>query len=322
MSTDNPIRHHPAAAVAVGAVATAAIAGAAVWPLLREPPRRPAQLRLTPLHRGGSGTPLLLLHGIGAVWRAWSPVLEFLEPHHDVIAPTLRGHGGGHRLDRDVAPSLFALADGVEQDLDRLGLQEVHIVGNSLGGWLAIELARRGRARSLVLLSPAGAWQSNQRIQLTVKTIQVTMAIARHCAPYAERIASNGLLRRLMLAQQVARPRRFPPETLAALIRAGGEAPAVSPLLKVLPKRQVDPLPPDRDYPTRVVWAIRDRILPFNQFGAPMLDRLPGAELIRLGGVGHVPMSDDPATIAQLILDVTQSVDRLAAPGTDGAAHG
>nr|WP_203457333.1 alpha/beta fold hydrolase [Mycolicibacterium sp. CBMA 361] len=159
MPTDRSTQHHPAAAVAVGAaVATAAIVGAGAWPLLRGPHHLPAQLELTPLHRGGSGTPLLLLHGIGAIWRAWSPVLEFLEPHHDVIAPTLRGHGGGLSLDRGIEPSLSALADGVEQDLDRLGLHQVHVVGNSLGGWLAIELARRGRAQSLVLLSPAGAW--------------------------------------------------------------------------------------------------------------------------------------------------------------------
>src|ERR1700752_4275567 len=134
---------------------------------LTRPVTLPARLDLTPLHRGGSGSPLLLLHGIGAIWRVWKAVLDILEPHHDVISPTLRGHGGVLPLDNDVTPSLTALADGIEADLDRLGLTEVHVVGNSLGGWLAIELARRGRARSVVLLSPAGAWRSQRRIDLT-----------------------------------------------------------------------------------------------------------------------------------------------------------
>src|ERR1700752_4614653 len=137
----------------VGGAATAAT-------VARHKPRRPGaevpSLELTPVHRAGTGTPLLLLHGVGAIWRAWSPVLPYLEPHHDVIAPTLAGHGGGPPLDSGIAPSVHALADSLEAELDRLGLQQVHIAGNSLGGWLGIELARRGRAKSLVLFSPAG----------------------------------------------------------------------------------------------------------------------------------------------------------------------
>ncbi len=74
----------------------------------------------------------------------------------------------------------------------------------------------------------------------------------------------------------------------------------------------MQPLPAVRDYPVRLVWADRDRVLPFDGFGAPMLERLPGAELIRLHGVGHVPMSDDPATVAKLILEVTRAVDNAA----------
>ena len=154
-------------------VATALLAGsaaAAVATRARRERRRPRAvlpvLELTPSHRGGSGTPLLLLHGIGAIWRVWSPVLPHLEPHHDVIAPTLPGHGGGRPLDPQIAPSIQALTDGIEDELDRLGLQQVHIAGNSLGGRIGIELARRGRARSLVLFSPPGAWRSQRSIEL------------------------------------------------------------------------------------------------------------------------------------------------------------
>jgi pimeloyl-ACP methyl ester carboxylesterase len=273
------------------------------------PTAPPDRLELTALHRSGSGSPLLLLHGIGAIWRAWTPVLEFLEPHHDVIAPTLRGHGGGLPLDDTLTPSLEALADGLEEDLDRLGLAQAHIVGNSLGGWLAVELARRGRAQSLVLLSPAGAWNSQRRIAMTAQAIGLSVNLWAGCAPHADAVVANPALRWLMLAGQVAHPSRVAPESLAAHIRASAQAPAVDTLLRRLPQRSMEPLPPNRDYPTRVVWAVHDRVLPFNGFGAPMLARLPGAELVRLDGVGHVPMSDDPATIAQLILEVTQAVD-------------
>jgi pimeloyl-ACP methyl ester carboxylesterase len=99
---------------------------------------------------------------------------------------------------------------------------------------------------------------------------------------------------------------------LAAYIRAGALAPVVAQLLRDLPLRQVEPLPIARDYPVRLVWGDRDRVIPFDGFGSAMLERLPGAELIRLRGVGHVPMSDNPAGVAELILQVTAAVDGAA----------
>jgi pimeloyl-ACP methyl ester carboxylesterase len=301
-------------------VATALLAGsavAAVAMLARRRADKPRSvipaLELTPNHRGGTGTPLLLLHGVGAIWRAWSPVLPYLEPHHDVVVPTLAGHGGGPPLDADVAPSVHALADALEGELDKLGLQTVHIAGNSLGGWLGIELARRGRARSLVLFSPAGAWRSQRSIEARAAAIRLSVAGLGRYASRADAIAANTLLRWPLLAGQVAHPGRVPPEELAAYIRAGALAPVVVPLLREIPLRQVQPLPAERDYPVRLVWADRDRVLPFDGFGTAMLERLPGAELIHLRDVGHVPMSDDPARVAELILQVTTAVDRASA---------
>jgi pimeloyl-ACP methyl ester carboxylesterase len=296
-------------------VATALLAGSAVAAAVyvrRQPRTRPAAiapLELTPVHRGGTGPPLLLLHGIGAIWRAWSPVLPYLEPHHDVIVPTLHGHAGGPSLDADVAPSVLALADGIEAELDRLGLEKVHIAGNSLGGWIGIELARRGRAQSLVLLSPAGAWRSPRRIRMTSHGVRFSLGALARYSHRAEAIAERRLLRWAMLAGQVAHPHRVPHESLVTYIHASAQSPVVDPLLRVLHVHPVDPLPEDRDYPVRLVWADRDLVLPFKHFGSPMLERLPGAELIRLSGVGHVPMSDDPARVAELILEVTRAVD-------------
>jgi pimeloyl-ACP methyl ester carboxylesterase len=301
-------------------VATALLAGGAVAVVAMlarrradKPPSVVPSLELTPSHRGGTGTPLLLLHGVGAIWRAWSPVLPYLEPHHDVIVPTLAGHGGGPPLDPDVAPSIHALADALEDELDKLGLQTVHIAGNSLGGWLGIELARRGRARSLVLFSPAGAWRSQRSIEARAAAIRLSVGGLGRYASRADAIAANALLRWPLLAGQVAHPGRVPPEELAAYIRAGALAPVVVPLLREIPLRQVQPLPAERDYPVRLVWADRDRVLPFDGFGTAMLERLPGAELIHLRDVGHVPMSDDPARVAELILEVTTAVDRASA---------
>ena len=60
----------------------------------------------------------------------------------------------------------------------------------------------------------------------------------------------------------------------------------------------------------RVVWAEKDRIIPFAHFGAPLMDRLPGAELVRMPGIGHVPMWDAPGEVARQILEVTTACDK------------
>ena len=300
------------AAVAAALLATGA-AATAVAVARRKPDRAHdvvPPLELTPVHREGTGQPLLLLHGIGAIWRAWSPVLPYLEPHHDLIVPTLHGHAGGPPLDAEVAPSVQALVDGIEEELDRLGLQKVHIAGNSLGGWIGIELARRGRALSLVLLSPAGAWRSPRRFRMTSHGVRFSYGTLARYSHRAETIAERRFLRWAMLAGQVAHPHHVSHETLVTYIHASGKSPVVDPLLRVLHLNPVDPLPADRDYPVRLVWGERDLVLPFKHFGSPMLERLPGAELIRLEGVGHVPMSDDPARVAELILQVTRAADR------------
>ncbi|MDH6246450.1 alpha/beta fold hydrolase [Mycobacterium sp. OTB74] len=292
-----------AACLAVGASAMAARRIAA------GPGDQLPQLELTPMHRSGSGTPLLLLHGVGGIWRAWLPVLPHLEPRHDVIIPTLPGHGGGSPLDAGTPPTVQALADAIENQLDRLGLQTVHIAGNSLGGWLAIELARRGRARSLILFSPAGAWRSQRGIELRAKVIQTSIGALGRFSSHADWLAANPLLRWSLLAGQVAHPDRVPREELAAIIRAGAEAPVVAPLMRQLPIRQVQPLPADRDYPVRLVWGERDHVIPFIGFGNAMFERLPQAQLAFLQGAGHVPMSDDPAGVAENILQVTEALD-------------
>ena len=67
--------------------------------------------------------------------------------------------------------------------------------------------------------------------------------------------------------------------------------------------------------PIRLAWAANDRVLPFAGYGTAMLARLPGAELVRVPGVGHVPMSDDPARVAELILEVTTAVEERSTAG-------
>src|SRR3954451_10701130 len=95
----------------------------------------------TPFHRGGSGEPLVLLHGIADSWRTWQLVLPELERSFDVLAPTLPGHAGGPPIEGPVDESLFV--DFVAQAMDDAGFGTAHVAGNSLGGYLALKLAER-----------------------------------------------------------------------------------------------------------------------------------------------------------------------------------
>src|SRR5437870_215002 len=110
------------------------------------------------VYRAGEGEQLVLLHGFTGSWRHWRPLLGDLVTRFEVIAPTLAGHAGGPPFPTGGPLTLAAAADSLESHLDELGVERAHIVGNSMGGTLAIELAARGRARSVVALSPGAGW--------------------------------------------------------------------------------------------------------------------------------------------------------------------
>src|SRR2546423_7414962 len=107
-------------------------------------------------HRAGAGEPVVLIHGVGSQWQVWQPLLPALERARDVIALDLPGFGGSPSLPIGVVPGAAALADAVAGFMDELGIERPVIGGNSLGGWIALELAKRDRARAVVAVSPAG----------------------------------------------------------------------------------------------------------------------------------------------------------------------
>jgi pimeloyl-ACP methyl ester carboxylesterase len=260
-------------------------------------------------HAGGSGTPVVLLHGVAGTWRVWAPVIPLLEERHSVFAPTLPGHCGGEALALNAPVTVAALVDRLAAELDRRQIDRAHLVGNSLGGWLALELARRGRARSVVVFGSAGAWSSERRVRALAAGMRLAFAANRRCSRWADPIAARRALRTMFLGAQVAHPDQVPPEELAASIRSCLDAPAVVPLLRSITAQPFQSLPAEAARPIRVVWADRDKILPFEHYGRPLLDRLPGAELVRAPGIGHVPTWDAPGWVAGQILEVAAMAD-------------
>src|SRR4051794_29164637 len=142
-------------------------------------------MRATPSLRVGSGPPLVLLHGFVDTWRTWELVLPALERHHDVLAPTLVGHAGGPPLEGAVTRHL--LADAVERAMDAAGFATAHVAGNSLGGYVALQLAARGRAESVVAFAPGGGWaRGDDSFKETARSFVELQELVTRVAPHAE----------------------------------------------------------------------------------------------------------------------------------------
>jgi pimeloyl-ACP methyl ester carboxylesterase len=243
-------------------------------------------------------------------------VLASLEAHHDVLAVSLPGYGESPPLHREA--TVPALVDALEEELDAEGWETAHVAGNSLGGWIAAELAARGRARSVVALSPAGLW-TRKEFRYSHNSLRTSFALAQEIAPFAEELTRTALGRALVLGQVNARPWRHDPAEAAYALRAFAGSPSFPVTLEWVARTRAMPAGLERiRCPFRVVWGTWDLLLPARQ--APRWERLvPGAERLELPRLGHVPMSDDPELSARTILEFTS---RAREPEAAGAAAG
>lgn len=260
--------------------------------------------RFTPSHRGGSGPPLVCLHGFTDTWRTWEPVLPWLERRHDVLCPTLLGHAGGPPLDGKVSAEL--LPDAVERAMDEAGFATAHIVGNSLGGYVALQLAARGRAASVVALAPAGGWAADDgSVAGTLAHFATMQEQLRTVAPHAEALVATEQGRRAATRFTTTRFEHLPAELLAHQLR-GVVGCRVAPLIEFA-AREGYPLDAERiTCPVRMVWGTEDRLLPWPSAALRFRhELLPHADWIELDGVGHCPQLDVPLETAQLILGFT-----------------
>jgi pimeloyl-ACP methyl ester carboxylesterase len=253
-------------------------------------------------YRAGSGPPLVLLHGLGFSWRSWQPVLALLEPHHDVIAIDLPGFGNVPALDGGRA-SVGALADAVALELDRLGLERPALAGNSLGGWIALELAARRRTGPVVALAPAGLESPAERA--FVIAVNAAMRLrARALAPFVRLAVANPLARALAVGALHGRPWRMSPELAAGQLADFASAPGFHPTLMATEGAAFPTRLGTIDVPVRIAFGTRDLML--GALTAPRYAALiPGAELVALPGAGHVPMCDDPALVGRTVLELT-----------------
>jgi pimeloyl-ACP methyl ester carboxylesterase len=261
--------------------------------------------RFTPAHRGGSGPPLVCLHGFLDTWRTWELVLPALERRHDVLAPTLLGHAGGPPLDGPVGTG--AIADAVDRAMDAAGFATAHLVGNSLGGFVALQLAARGRARSVVAFAPAGGWASDDTSWRRMLAFQKGLhEQARGLAAHAEAVVATPEGRRRATQSIVTHSEHIPVELLAHQLR-GVAGCAGAPRMIETALRDGYDLDAERiACPVRIVWGTADVLLPWPSAAVRFRrDWLPHADWVELDSAGHAPQLDVPLEAAQLILGFT-----------------
>lgn len=256
-------------------------------------------------HRSGSGEPMLLVHGITDTWRTWQLLVPHLEPHHDCLAITLLGHSGGRELGPDGRASLAELVDEAERDMDAAGFETAHVVGNSLGGWIALELAARGRARSVIALSPAGGWDPGNRWALaTYWQLVVQQRMLALTKPAALSLASRPRGRWLVLGGLVSDPPEVPASLARALVAGAADCPAAIPLL-LESRANGYPDLSEISCPVRIAWGTRDLLLPVRHLSDRFQRIVPQADWVDIHGAGHLPQIDHPEEVARLVLEVS-----------------
>ncbi|PWS47723.1 alpha/beta hydrolase [Streptomyces sp. FT05W] len=253
--------------------------------------------------RTGVGAPLVLLHGIGHHRQAWDPVLRILAAERDVIAVDLPGFGASPALPHGLAHDLRTMVPVLGSFFEALGVVRPHVAGNSLGGLFALELGREGLARSVTALSPAGFWTpSERRYAFGVLRAMRGAALAMPM-PLIERLSRSSPGRAALTSTIYARPGRRSPAAVVSETVALREATGFRQTLEAgSGVTFADDVP---GVPVSIAWGSKDRLLPSRQ-GVRAGRAIPRARLVRLPGCGHVPMNDDPAAVARVVLDTSR----------------
>jgi pimeloyl-ACP methyl ester carboxylesterase len=260
--------------------------------------------------------PLLLLHGLGGSKEIWAPVLGLLETEREPIAIDLPGFGSEPPLAAQVEPNAANLAAAVHERCLELGIEQPHVAGNSLGGWVALEMAAAGRAASVTAIAPAGLWAKpllpKRATASSVTAISPaglwrapigerrvnTQLWARRLRPLVALALRNRGLRERMLATFAAHPDRIPPAAGRRLVLGWIDASGYDGANRAMRTHVFDPAGYP-EVPVTLAWGELDRLV-----DPPRPERRPaGARYLALPAVGHTPTWDDPELVAATLLE-------------------
>lgn len=256
------------------------------------------------LERRGAGDPIVLMHGIGSRWQVFEPILDRLAETHEVIAIDLPGFGASPWL-AGVEPGPRGYATWLAGWLAEQGIDRPHLVGNSMGGGIAIELGRRGVAASVVAFSPVGFWKA-PGLRWTQSLITTMRGATQLAGPVLERVVATPAGRAALLSPFFGQPSRVP----ADVARADMASLAASPAYRAARRdfagyrlAATDDPGALRDIPVTIAWGTRDVVLTHRTQSARARDVLPFARHLDVPRAGHLPFHDEPEACARIVLE-------------------
>lgn len=240
--------------------------------------------------RAGTGAPVVLLHGLGGERHVWRRVVEELGDDRDVLTVDLPGFGDSAPLPDGVEPTPWAIAEHLAAWLREIGLDRPHVAGNSLGGWVALELAKRGAISSVTGLCTAGLWSG----PLAPKPF-VMHRLARTLRPALGALMRTKTGRSFALNGIVAHPGRVTHEDALRVTRAYAAAPSFVATNRAMRANYFQGGEHVR-VPILLAWGEHDRMV-----APPRPGVLPRARSVVLRDCGHLPMLDDPQGTAAVL---------------------
>ena len=254
----------------------------------------------------GQGRPLLLLHGLGGTWRSWIPIIGRLAMNREVIAVDLPGFGATPPVIGKV--SIGTLADAITEFITTHRLRGVDTVGSSMGGRLALELARRGGGvvGAVVALAPGGFRSPRQRHLFFVLMI-LSRRLARVLQPILPTLTRNVIGRTVLFAPFSMRPWKLPPEIALEEIQHYAASKSFDEIVHDMAYGLPQQGAPQNTIPNRIVivWGKWDLIC-FPSQAKRAVELFPDANLEWIENVGHFPHWDIPEKTAELILSSTK----------------
>jgi pimeloyl-ACP methyl ester carboxylesterase len=237
---------------------------------------------------------MVLIHPLGGELVVWEPVLDRLAAEREVVALDMPGFGASPPLAGDGELTAAILAEAVASFLDELGIARAHLSGISLGGWVALELAKLGRGLSVTGLCTAGLW--SRPLEARRETRRST---GRMLLPLIAPLARSRRGRRFLLGRHVARPEQVPAGAAARLARAYLTAPsyrAASTAMRAGMFAGFEQI----SAPVTLAWGEHDSAV-----SPPRKPLPPHIRTVTLAGCGHLPTWDDPEQVSRLLLEAS-----------------